>query len=612
MYNPYPYDDPNAVNAIQVPSALREAVVQGTKACAETLANAAKAIVQERGNCIVAVDGYITAPFDSLVRLLARARSPLPVRTIGADALYASPETLRERLAAHLPEDRRMDPPLLYGRLYEEGYEGLMEEDRIREAAKSLEAFRGQGKGVILLWGNGCLIKALRGLCDLRAYLDVTQKRTVLNLKAGKAGNLGFPDAMPFNPTLRHSYYVDFEAAGALRGELIQTRALDYYLTGDREDVMQLLPFEAFRKLCRTLVTYPFRCRPVYIEGVWGGFYVKHLRNLPEAMRNCAWVFDLIPLEVSIVADMDGLQVEMPYYCFVQTVGTELMGETCVKKFDGYFPIRFNYDDTHHASGNMSIQVHPDGAYVRAQNNELGRQDESYYIVVAGQGAKTYAGFQNDADVEAFIREVKRSEAEGTPIDHDAYVHSVPSKPGMQFLIPGGTIHASGRNQVILEIGSLTVGSYTYKMYDYLRTDLDGNRRPIHSLHGERVLRRDYKADWVHENLIQAPRVVRETEEGREIIVGEHELLYFTLRNLCFAKRMTDDTVDRFHVLVLVEGEQVLVRSLTDPARFFRQRYLDMVVVPASFGPYEILNEGVGEIVIHKTMLREGYEHVTR
>ena len=37
-----------------------------------------------------------------------------------------------------------------------------------------------------------------------------------------------------------------------------------------------------------------------------------------------------------------------------------------------------------------------------------------------------------------------------------------------------------------------------------------------------------------------------------------------------------------------------------------------MVVVPASFGPYEILNEGVGEIVIHQTMLREGYEHVTR
>ncbi len=49
----------------------------------------------------------------------------------------------------------------------------------------------------------------------------------------------------------------------------------------------------------------------------------------------------------------------------------------------------------------------------------------------------------------------------------------------MQFMLPGGTIHASGRNQLILEIGSLTVGSYTFKLYDYLRADLDGTRRPI-------------------------------------------------------------------------------------------------------------------------------------
>jgi mannose-6-phosphate isomerase class I len=351
---------------------------------------------------------------------------------------------------------------------------------------------------------------------------------------------------------------------------------------------------------------------PVYIEGVWGGFYVKHLRNLPDAMRNCAWVFDLIPMEVSIVADMDGLQLEMPYYGFVQTVGGELMGEKCHKKFDGYFPIRFNYDDTFHASGNMSIQCHPDSNYVRENNGELGRQDESYYIVVSGQGAKTYCGFQNRCDTTEFLDEIKRSEREAVPINHDKYVYAEPSKPGMQFLIPAGTIHASGRNQVILEIGSLTIGSYTYKLYDYLRKDLDGKPRPIHSYHGERVLKRERTADWVHENLIQQPRVIRETEEGREIIVGEHDLLYFTLRNLCFEKRMTDETSDRFHVLVLVEGEQVLIRSLNDPSRFFAQRYLDMVVVPASFGKYEVINQGVGSIVLHKTMLRDGYEDIER
>ena len=173
----------------------------------------------------------------------------------------------------------------------------------------------------------------------------------------------------------------------------------------------------------------------------------------------------------------------------------------------------------------------------------------------------------------------------------------------MQFLLPAGTIHASGRNQVILEIGSLTIGSYTYKMYDYLRKDLDGNPRPIHSYHGERVLDYSRNADWVSENLVQQPRIVRENEDFVETIVGQHNLLYFSLRNVRFANRFTDETTDRFHVLVLVEGERCMIRSLTDPDKYFVQDYLEMVIVPACFGPYEVVNMGVGIVTMHKTLL---------
>lgn len=614
MYNPYPYDDPDAINPIKVEPDIRNAIQSGAAAAAKALAGSALKNAGELGRSILIIDGYISAPMTLLADLTARALLQMGIAVTMQDTafLYKEERELTDLLLPYLPEDKETDPPLLYGRLYHGGYEGLMLKDKIAALEKRLTEFKQQGSGVMVLYGNGSLTDAFRPYADIRVYVDMTQKRTVLNIKSGHTGNIGFKTPQPFNDTLRHAYYIDFEIAGAIRGKLIRDRALDYYVAGDKADLMQLVPLETYLSVCRTLATYPFRCRPVYIEGVWGGFYVKHLRNLPDAMRNCAWVFDLIPMEVSIVADMDGLQLEMPYYGFVQTVGGELMGEKCLQKFDGYFPIRFNYDDTFHASGNMSIQCHPDSDYVRSNNGELGRQDESYYIVVSGQGAKTYCGFQNGCDTAEFISEIKRSEREAVPIDHDKYVYAEPSKPGMQFLIPAGTIHASGRNQVILEIGSLTIGSYTYKLYDYLRKDLDGKPRPIHSYHGERVLKRERNADWVHENLIQNPRVVRENEEGREIIVGEHDLLYFTLRNLCFDKRMTDEASDRFHVLVLVEGEQVLIRSQSDPSRFFVQRYLDMVVVPASFGKYEVINQGVGSIVLHKTMLRDGYEDVVR
>ncbi|HBI74225.1 MAG TPA: phosphoheptose isomerase, partial [Lachnospiraceae bacterium] len=285
-----------------------------------------------------------------------------------------------------------------------------------------------------------------------------------------------------------------------------------------------------------------------------------------------------------------------------------LMGSKAHKKFGGYFPIRFNYDDTFHSSGNMSIQVHPDGEFVKENNGELGRQDESYYMVVTGQQAKTYCGFKENADVEEFIEKAKRAEKYGEGFDHDAYVASVPSKPGMQFLIPAGTIHASGRNQLILEIGSLTIGSYTYKMYDYMRKDLEGNLRPIHTYYGDKVLRRDFKGDYVKQNFIQEPRVIR-NDGFTETIVGEHDLIYFSLRNVIFANRYTDETTDRFHVLTLVDGEKCLIRSLTDPDKFFKQEYLDMVIIPAGFGPYEVINEGVGVVTMHKTLLKDGFEY---
>ena len=176
-------------------------------------------------------------------------------------------------------------------------------------------------------------------------------------------------------------------------------------------------------------------------------------------------------------------------------------------------------------------------------------------------------------------------------------------------MIPAGTIHASGQNQVILEIGSLTVGSYTYKMYDYLRLDLDGIPRPIHSYHGERVLKKERNTKWINENVVQKPRTVREGEGFKESIIGEHDLLYFSLRHLEFEKEIEDNTNGKFHVLSLVNGHSVVVESIDTPELCYKQNYMDIIVVPASVGRYRIRNLSGCPVTIHKTMLKEGFEN---
>ncbi len=610
MFNPYPYDDPNAVNHISLNSELKNSITPNSLVSAKKLATQIKDMLSESSCCIIGLDGYMSAPIDSFKGLLSLqlALNGIQVDTLSTETLFLDSDTLYEKFLPYLPEDRKTDPVLLYGSRYEEGYESLMLQEEIEKLSARLKGFSEKGKGVLILYGYGALIDALRPFCNLKLYIDMTQKRTILNIRAGAFSNLGSTRQMTINHILRRSYYIDFEVAAELRGQLIRNNEIDYYLTGDNPDKIKMLPVNTLKALFDTMVSYPLRCRPVYLEGVWGGFYVKRLRNLPEDMKNCAWVFDLIPMEVSIAADIDTMELEFPFYCFVQVIGTKLMGEKSAKKFNGYFPVRFNYDDTYHSSGNMSIQVHPNGDYIKG-NNELGRQDESYYIVVTGQEAKTYCGFCENADVEEFIEKTRRAEKYGEGFDHDEYVYSEPSVAGQQFLIPAGTIHASGRNQVILEIGSLTIGSYTYKMYDYMRKDLDGNLRPIHTYHGDKVLRRDFKESWVKENLIQKPSVIREGKGYEETVVGEHDLLYFSLRNVRFFEKYEDETTDRFHVLVLVEGENCLIRSLTNPDRCFEQNYLDMVIVPAGFGPYEVINKGVGKVTIHKTLLKDGFEN---
>ncbi len=598
MFNPFPYDDPHAVNRIDASGIDTSAAAKGNASVAASLADIAK-----KGG-IIALDGYTTAPFDTIVSLFP------DIDTISVASIYRSPAELRELFRENLPEDREKDPVLLYGKLFEAGYAGIFDKEKLSELQGRLAEAK-KAKKTLLLWGYGALSEEFKAFADIKIFCDITPKRAVLNIKKGGFYNLGSDEELPFKATMRRCYYVDFELAFSLRSRLLAAHELDLYICGDDPQKLTMLPMELLLALIDRTTDSPFRQRPVYLEGVWGGYYTMGVRSLPADMKNCAWVFDMIPMEVSTVMVTDDLTVEVPFYTVVSSVGEKLMGKQCLEDFHGFFPIRFNYDDTFHAAGNMSIQLHPGEEFVTKENGELGRQDESYYVFVTGQGARTYLGFRDEANVDEFVSEVKKSEREHTEIDYKKYIYGVHSEPGTQVMIPAGTIHASGQNQVILEIGSLTVGSYTYKMYDYLRRDLDGNPRPIHSYYGALNLNHNMTEEYVKKNLVNGrKRVLRENADGREIVVGECDQLYFSLRNLIFGDRFTDDTKrysesGDFFVYALVDGEDVTVRSKAHPERRFGMKYMDMVVIPASMGEIELINNKPGTwTVIHKTMLK--------
>ena len=127
MFNPFPYDDPNAINRIDAKGINTASVSVGN----DSVRKAFVAIVKKGG--VIALDGYTTAPFDAVLALAG------DVRKIAVSSVLKSPAELRELFRDNLPEDRKKDPVLLYGKLFQAGYAGMFDPVKLAELKKTLD-----------------------------------------------------------------------------------------------------------------------------------------------------------------------------------------------------------------------------------------------------------------------------------------------------------------------------------------------------------------------------------------------------------------------------------------------------------------------------------------
>lgn len=605
MFKPLAYDEPNAVNRIELNEDITASLIEGNVNVVYTLLQTFKNT--DVKHATLCVDGYVGALFDLFIDEVKKQNMELGIKIdyINMKNIYKGEAEITELTKESLPLNYDEDPVLLFGRLYEGNTIDFMDENKLQELLETIDK---QVNGLTIVYGMGSSIKEIRAHADKVAYIDVTPKVAAIRAREERYVNIGDEQARPFNLLMRRNYFVDFETTIRLRKELLTQDAIDYYILGSDEENLKMMSYRAVDALMTTLVQYPFRAKPVYLEGIWGGEYIRKLRNIPmDISSNIAWIFEFIPMEVSIEVAVNDTTVDIPFSTFVQMKGKEMMGEHAYEEFEGYFPIRFNYDDTWHSDGNMSIQVHPDEDYVLENYNEFGRQDEAYYVIATGHDAKTFVGWNGDG--KEFIELAKKSEVDHEMIDYESYINAVPSIPGRQIMLPAGTIHSSGRNQLILELGSLTIGSYTYKVYDYNRKDKEGNVRPIHTANAQAVLHYERDSEWVNENIAIEPKLVKETRDYKEYVVGLTDLMYYATNRIEMNTNGTYEGINdgQFTVLTLVDGEEVHISSKEHPEFNFTQHYLEVVTIPATIHDYVIEAKGYQPVVVHKTYLRDGY-----
>jgi mannose-6-phosphate isomerase class I len=343
-----------------------------------------------------------------------------------------------------------------------------------------------------------------------------------------------------------------------------------------------------------------FRPRPWFEPGPWGGQWIREkIPALPQDAPNYAWSFELIAPENGIILESEGVMLEVSLDMLMLQEGSSVLGRAH-DRFGSEFPIRFDFLDTFDG-GNLSVQVHPRTDYIREHFGERFTQDETYYILDCAEDARVYLGFVEGVDRDEFRRELERSRETGCEIDVERFVNTVPAHRHDLFLIPNQTIHCSGRDNLVLEI-SATPYIFTFKMYDWVRRDLEGNLRPINIERAFENLAFERTASVVEREHISRPRVAAEGADWRLVDLPTHRDHFYDVRRYEFDTVVDVATDGDCHVMSLVEGRSITLET----ADGMRQRfnYAETFVVPAAARSYRLVNEGPERAMVVQAFVR--------
>jgi mannose-6-phosphate isomerase class I len=319
---------------------------------------------------------------------------------------------------------------------------------------------------------------------------------------------------------------------------------------------------------------------------------MKAVCGLDPGPENHAWCFDCVPEENSLLLDFGGIVMELPSINVVFHHPPGLLGKAIHERFGAEFPIRFDLLDTMEG-GNLSFQVHPLTQYIREHFGMSYTQDESYYMLDAGEDAVVFLGLREGTDPEAMTAALKEAQAGGKPFDDGHFVNRFPARKHDHFLIPAGTCHCSGRNSLVLEI-SATPYIFTFKMWDWSRLGLDGQPRPVHLDHGIANIQWERDTAWCSEHLVNAIEPLASGDGWREERTGLHALEFIETRRHWFTGAVHHHTGGTLNVLNLVEGREAIIESPDGAFEPFVVHYAETFIVPAAVGAYTIRPHGEG------------------
>ena len=303
---------------------------------------------------------------------------------------------------------------------------------------------------------------------------------------------------------------------------------------------------------------YPLKFKPRYVQKMWGGRKIETIlgKPLPPGPIGESWeIYDFPPGVVDGSPDWISSEVaEGPLagktlHELVGRYERDLLGNVPPVGPHGQFPILIKFLD---AREDLSVQVHPDEAYARA-NPGAHLKNEAWFIVQADPGSRLLKGLKPGVTRESFAKSIADGSVETT-------INSIPVKFGDCFYLPSGTVHALGSGILAAEVQ--TPSDTTYRVFDFNRIDPStGKTRTLHIDQAMKCI--DFSAP--------APAV----SHGPELVKCDH----FTIRKVT-AKKGQEHLIPSGEpiILMFISGHGEIIAS-GSPTKFARG---ETILLPAA------------------------------
>lgn len=303
---------------------------------------------------------------------------------------------------------------------------------------------------------------------------------------------------------------------------------------------------------------YPLKFRPMLMQKVWGGERLKqYYRHDKPEMSKVGETWDVVALDEERDSEVvNGFLQGNTLSELVEVYMGDLVGDKVYERYGNYFPLMVKLID---AADRLSVQVHPNDELAHEYDEPAGKT-EMWYVMKAEVGAQLMMGFNRQV-----------CEEELHDMCHNGSVENVLQcynvRAGDVFFIPAGIVHAIGKGCLMLEIQQAS--DVTYRMYDYLRKDINGQYRQLH-IH-ESLEAIDYE-NW------QGRKVGYELKTNEPVPLIECDKFVVNLIDLDKPKEYEIAAIDSFILLTCAEGHVTLqyeedYQTITDG---------ETVMIPAS------------------------------